>query len=69
MDKIAEMTFALRRHLDLACEHAAILIALAHRRLTPLDPLNQPRERQRALLHDQVHLFSFHARKAIELAG
>jgi hypothetical protein len=69
MDRIGEMTFALRRHLDLACEHAAVLVALAHHRLTPLDPLNQLRERQRALLHDLVHLFSFHARKAIELAG
>ncbi len=60
---------ALKHHLDRAIDHASILISLAQHRLTPQDPLNQLRSRQMLQLEDRLQLFSFHARKSIELAG
>src|SRR5512135_2308341 len=60
---------ALRHHLNRALDHASILVALAQHRLRETDPINQLRARQHLQLEDHLHLFSFHARKAIELAG
>ncbi|MCI0440558.1 MAG: hypothetical protein L0177_15705 [Chloroflexi bacterium] len=46
-----------------------MLIALAQHGLSQTDPLNALRDRQYLQLEDNLLLFSFHARKAIELAG
>jgi hypothetical protein len=59
----------LRHHFEKALDHAAILLALSDHQLTDRDPSYDLRARQRLQLADHLHLFSFHARKAIELAG
>jgi hypothetical protein len=59
---------SLRHHFERALDHAAILLALSDHQLTDRDPSYGLRARQRVQLSDHLHLFSFHARKAIELA-
>jgi hypothetical protein len=69
LNNAPQETSPLAHHLERALDHASVLVSLAQHRLTPEDPLLTLRERQRLQLHDQLHLFSFHARKAIELGG